>query len=71
MRERAAARRSIALLALPRNIISLANYRGTHAAQPDIAVGDGLDRHVPLPKGHSAQIILFTGVQIVRDISND
>lgn len=70
-RARNAARSSMKPLPLVRNVICLASYRGARNAQPDIAVGDGLDRSLPLKKGHSAQIMLFTGVQIVRDIGNE
>lgn len=69
-RERAAARNNAGSRELLHDIISLADYRCAHSTQSDVAVGDGLDRRVSLPKEHSAQIMLFTGVQIVRDTGN-
>lgn len=67
---RAKVTRAAARAVLSRDIISLAEYRGTRPITPGAAVGEGLDRSVPLAKGHSAQVMLFTGVQIVRDIEN-
>lgn len=69
-RESAAARKNATSRELLQDVIDLAEHRCARSAQPDVAVGDGLDRRASLRKGHSAQIMLFTGVQIVRDTGN-
>lgn len=56
---------------LPRNTVCLASYRQTLAPLPEVAVGDEINCVVPLASDHSAQIMLFTGVQIVRDDSRN
>lgn len=72
---RGAAPNTAKLASLPSNAICLASYRSSHAALPQRAVGDGLQCARPLPSDHTAQIMFFTGVQIVRkargDTSND
>lgn len=55
---------------LPKDVVSLTDYRFARTTTPDVAVRDGGDRNRALAKGHSAEVVLFTGVQIVRDTSN-
>lgn len=55
----------------PRNTVCLSSYRQTRTLLADVAVGDVINCTAPLASDHSAEIMLFTGVQIVRDDSRN